>query len=197
GCVATQRGESLLRQVPIADLIFGPDAIPRLPELIDTARLTRKRLAAVDFIDVEDYEFLDAQPVPGDVKITALVTIQKGCDNFCAYCVVPNTRGREGSRPLADVGAEAGRFEAAGPKEVTPIGQHVNASHGAGGRDDDDFPRLLEAVAAVPDLVRLRFTTSHPFYYTNRTSECFRDLPKLQSWLHLPVQSGSTRTLQG
>ena len=196
GCVATQRGESLLRQVPNADLIFGPDAIPRLPELIDTARLTRKRLAAVDFIDVEQYEFLDAQPQPGDVKVTALVTIQKGCDNFCAYCVVPNTRGREVSRPLEEVVAEVERFVAAGAKEVTLIGQNVNVYHGAGGRDDD-FPRLLEAVAQVPGLLRLRFTTSHPFYYTNRTSECFRELPKLQPWLHLPVQAGSTRTLAG
>jgi tRNA-2-methylthio-N6-dimethylallyladenosine synthase len=196
GCVATQRGETLLRQVPNADLIFGPDAIPRLPELIDTARLTRKRLAAVDFIDVEQYEFLDAQPEPGDVKVTALVTIQKGCDNFCAYCVVPNTRGREVSRPIDEVVAEVERFVAAGAKEVTLIGQNVNVYHGAGGRDDD-FPRLLEAVAAVPGLLRLRFTTSHPFYYTNRTSECFRELPKLQPWLHLPVQSGSTRTLAG
>src|SRR5262249_53093593 len=166
GCVATQRGESLLRQVPNADLIFGPDAIPKLPQLIDTARLTRKRMAAVDFIDVEDYEFLDAEPLPGDVETTALVTIQKGCDNFCAYCVVPNTRGREVSRPLDEVVAEVERYVAAGAKEVTLIGQNVNVYHGAGGREDD-FPRLLEAVDAVPGLLRLRFTTSHPKYYTN------------------------------
>src|SRR5262249_18399662 len=145
GCVATQRGEALLRQVPNADLVFGPDAIPRLPELIDTARLSRKRLAAVDFIDVESYEFLDAQPEPGDIRVTALVTIQKGCDNFCAYCVVPNTRGREVSRPLAEVVAEVERFVAAGAREVTLIGQNVNVYHGAGG-GADDFPRLLEVV---------------------------------------------------
>jgi tRNA-2-methylthio-N6-dimethylallyladenosine synthase len=194
GCVATQRGEALLRQVPLADLIFGPDAIPRLPQLIENVRTERRRYAAVDFVDVEDYEFLDAQPQPGDVKTTALVTIQKGCDNFCSYCVVPNTRGREVSRPLEEVVREVERFVAAGAVEVTLIGQNVNVYHGAGG-GEDDFPRLLEAVARVPGLLRLRFTTSHPKYYSNRTSECFRDLPELCSWLHLPVQSGSTATL--
>ena len=194
GCVATQRGPELLKQAPYADLIFGPDAIPRLPALLESARAERRRFAAVDFIDVEAYEFLDADPRPGDVKTSALVTIQKGCDNFCAYCVVPNTRGREVSRPLAEVVAEARRFVQAGAREVTLIGQNVNVYHGAGG-GTDDFARLLQAVCEIEGLLRLRFTTSHPRYYTDRTSECFRDLPKLCSWLHLPVQSGSSRTL--
>jgi len=195
GCVATQRGESLLRAIPHADLIFGPDAIVRLPQLLDAVRTERRRYAAVDFIDVEDYEFLDADPQPGDVKVSALVTIQKGCDNFCAYCVVPRTRGREVSRPLPEVVREVERFVSVGAREVTLIGQNVNVYHGAGG-GPEDFPRLLEAVCALPGLARVRFTTSHPKYYTDRTSECFRDLHKLGKWLHLPVQSGSTRTLQ-
>jgi tRNA-2-methylthio-N6-dimethylallyladenosine synthase len=194
GCVATQRGEALLRQMPLADLVFGPDSIPRLPELLGAVKTERRRFAATEFTDVEDYEFLDADPQPGDVRVSALVTIQKGCDNFCAYCVVPNTRGREVSRPLAEVVREAERFVAAGAREVTLIGQNVNVYSGAGGHGDD-FPRLLEAVCAVPGLLRVRFTTSHPKYYTDRTSECFRDLPTLCKWLHLPVQSGSTGTL--
>jgi tRNA-2-methylthio-N6-dimethylallyladenosine synthase len=213
GCVAQQEGAALLRRIPIADLSFGPDQIPNLVEHVlavqgrsQTAPASlpapvrpigkyRLRMAKTEVIDVEDYEFLDADPRPGDVAVTALVTIQKGCDNYCAYCVVPNTRGREVSRPPEQVIAEVARFVSLGAREVTLIGQNVNAYHAIGSPSGDDFAELLRRVDAVPDLLRLRFTTSHPHYFTHKVAEAFRDLATLCPWLHLPVQAGSTAVL--
>lgn len=191
GCVPTLEGESLLDTVPLVDFTFGPDAIASLPALIDEVRQTQRRFAAVAFTDIEQYEFLDANPKPSTTRITGLVTIQKGCDNDCAYCVVPNTRGAEISRAAAEVVAETQRFVAAGAREITLIGQNVNSYHGAA----DGFVGLLRQVDAVPGLARLRFTTSHPKDFGNDVAECFRDLPRLCEWLHLPVQAGSTRVL--
>jgi tRNA-2-methylthio-N6-dimethylallyladenosine synthase len=214
GCVAQQEGAALLKRIPIADLTFGPDQIPGLAEHVLTiqgrdpraadpwsqparaAGKYRLRLAKTEVIDVEDYEFLDAKPRPGDVEITALVTIQKGCDNYCAYCVVPNTRGREVSRPPEQVIAEVSRFVELGAREVTLIGQNVNAYHAIGTPDGDDFAELLRRVDAVPELLRLRFTTSHPHYFSRKVAEAFRDLPRLCPWLHLPVQAGSSAVLR-
>lgn len=214
GCVAQQEGEALLRRIPVADLTFGPDQIPGLVEHVLTiqgrdsrvsdpwaqparaAGKYRLRLAKTEVIDVEDYEFLDAQPRPGDVEVTALVTIQKGCDNYCAYCVVPNTRGREVSRPPDQVISEVTRFVSLGAREVTLIGQNVNAYHAIGTPDGDDFPELLRRVDAVPGLLRLRFTTSHPHFFTRKVADAFRDLPRLCPWLHLPVQAGSSAVLR-
>lgn len=217
GCVAQQEGDALLRRIPVADLTFGPDQIPKLVEHFKTLRgredgssgqwmpsaqssrptgKYRLRLAKTEVIDVEDYEFLDADPRPGDVEVTALVTIQKGCDNYCAYCVVPNTRGREVSRPPDQVVSEVSRFVALGAREVTLIGQNVNAYHAIGTPDGDDFPELLRRVDAVPGLLRLRFTTSHPHYFTKKVADAYRDLPRLCPWLHLPVQAGSSEVLR-
>lgn len=195
GCVATARGEGLLETVPHADFVFGADAIPRIADLVEDARTERHRRTATAFTEVEEYDFLDARPAPGRVGVTALVTIQKGCDNRCAFCVVPSTRGREVSRPLAEVVAEVRRFVEAGAREVTLIGQNVNSYHGAGG-GGDDFAELLTAVDGVPGLDRIRYTTSHPKDVTARVCEAFRDLPRLCQWLHLPVQSGSTQVLR-
>jgi tRNA-2-methylthio-N6-dimethylallyladenosine synthase len=230
GCVAQQEGDALLRKIPVADLTFGPDQIPRLAEhfgrisgrsdggradgasaggasldgaaaQVPVARSTaipnryRLRLAKTEVIDVEDYEFLTADPRPGDVSVTALVTIQKGCDNYCAYCVVPNTRGREVSRPADEVLTEVGRFVALGAKEVTLIGQNVNAYHAIGTPSGDDFAELLRRVNAVPGLLRLRYTTSHPHYFSKRVADAFAECDKLCPWLHLPVQAGSTAVL--
>jgi tRNA-2-methylthio-N6-dimethylallyladenosine synthase len=215
GCVAQQEGPSLLKRIPVADLTFGPDQIPMLVEHMLTvqgrdpaardpwaqpprpASKYRLRLAKTEVIDVEDYEFLDASPRPGDVEVTALVTIQKGCDNYCAYCVVPNTRGREVSRPPDQVVGEVSRFVSLGAREVTLIGQNVNAYHAIGAPDGDDFAELLRRVDAVPGLLRLRFTTSHPHYFTRKVADAFRDLPRLCPWLHLPVQAGSSAVLKG
>jgi tRNA-2-methylthio-N6-dimethylallyladenosine synthase len=195
GCVAQQEGQKLLKRLPYVDLVFGPDHIPRLIDMIDEVRLERRRYARTDVIDVEEYEFLDADPLPSETRITALVTVQKGCDNECAYCVVPNTRGREVSRPAHEVVAEVERFVRAGAREVTLIGQNVNAYHGLHGHRDD-FAELLAMVDRVPGLVRLRYTTSHPMDFTPGVADAFRDLRRLCAWLHLPVQSGSSRTLE-
>jgi tRNA-2-methylthio-N6-dimethylallyladenosine synthase len=209
GCVAQQEGQRLLRRVPTADFTFGPDLIPSLTELVARHRRERRRFALTEVIDVEDYEFLDADPLPGEVQVTALVTIQKGCDNHCAYCVVPATRGREVSRPADEVVAEVARFVALGAREVTLIGQNVNSyrgvrgqrgaggsEHARGSDDADDFAELLRRVDAVPGLVRIRYTTSHPKDFTKKVADAHASLPRLMPWLHLPVQSGSSRTLR-
>jgi tRNA-2-methylthio-N6-dimethylallyladenosine synthase len=200
GCVAQQEGERLLRRVPVADFTFGPDQIPALPELLDRRAHEGRRFAATEVVDVEDYRFLTAEPRPGQVPVTALVTIQKGCDNHCAFCVVPATRGREVSRPWQEVVDEVGRFVAAGAREVTLIGQNVNSYHGIGvdnpHGDGDDFAELLARVDRVPGLLRMRYTTSHPHDFTEKVADAFRDLRTLCAWLHLPVQAGSSRTLK-
>jgi tRNA-2-methylthio-N6-dimethylallyladenosine synthase len=199
GCVAQQEGARLLKRIPVADFTFGPDQIPSLPELLER-RARDGRFAATEVTEVEDYRFLSAEPRPGQVPVTALVTIQKGCDNHCAFCVVPATRGREVSRPWREVVAEVERFVAAGAREVTLIGQNVNSYHGVGGDnphgDCDDFAELLARVDRVPGLLRLRYTTSHPHDFSDQVADAFRDLPRLCAWLHLPVQSGSSRTLK-
>lgn len=195
GCVAQQEGERLLRRVPVADFTFGPDQIPSLPALLAKGAQTRRRFAATDVVEVEDYRFLSAEPQPSLTPVTALVTIQKGCDNHCAFCIVPATRGREVSRPWQEVVDEVGRFVAAGAREVTLIGQNVNSYHGIGS-GGDDFAELLARVDRVPGLVRLRYTTSHPHDFTTRVADAFGQLKTLCHWLHLPVQSGSSRTLK-
>jgi tRNA-2-methylthio-N6-dimethylallyladenosine synthase len=195
GCVAQQEGERLLKRIPVADFTFGPDQIPSLPALLDR-RAQGGRFAATDVIEVEDYRFLSAEPRRGQVPVTALVTIQKGCDNHCAFCVVPATRGREVSRPAPEVVDEVARFVAAGAREITLIGQNVNSYHGIGAADGDDFAELLARVDRVPGLLRLRYTTSHPHDFTDKVADAFRDLRTLCAWLHLPVQSGSSRTLK-
>jgi len=195
GCVAQQEGPRLLKRIPHADLTFGPDQIANVPALLRQVGESGRRMAATDVIDVEDYAFLDADPRPGETSVTALVTIQKGCDNHCAYCVVPHTRGREVSRPAAEVVAEVDRFVRAGAREVTLIGQNVNSYRGLGGAGDD-FAALLALCDAVPGLRRLRFTTSHPKDFTSAVARAFAELPRLGAWLHLPVQSGSSAVLQ-
>src|SRR5579871_1142407 len=196
GCVAQQEGDRLLKRIPLADVVCGPDQIAAVPSLLRRVRAERRRLVATDFLDVESYDFLDADPRPGDVRVTALVTIQKGCDNHCAYCIVPHTRGPEASRPADEVVAEVARFVALGAREVTLIGQNVNSYHAIGTNDGDDFAELLRLVDRVPGLLRMRFTTSHPKDFTPKVARAFAELPSLCSWLHLPVQSGSSRTLK-
>ncbi len=195
GCVAQQEGDRLLRRIPVADFTFGPDQIPSLGALVER-RGRGGRFAATEVTEVEDYRFLSAEPRPGQAAVTALVTIQKGCDNHCAFCVVPATRGREVSRPWQEVVDEVARYVAAGAREVTLIGQNVNSYHGIGMADGDDFAQLLARVDRVPGLLRLRYTTSHPHDFTDKVADAFRDLPRLCAWLHLPVQSGSSRTLK-
>ena len=196
GCVAQQEGAKLLRRVPLADLTFGPDQIANVGALLRKVQEQRHRYSVTEVVEVEQYSFLHADPRPGEVSATALVTIQKGCDNHCAFCIVPATRGREVSRPGDEVVAEVARFVGLGAREVTLIGQNVNSYHGLGSPDGDDFAALLALVDAVPGLLRLRYTTSHPKDLTRKVADAFRELPRLCPWLHLPVQAGSSRTLK-
>jgi len=194
GCVAQHEGARLLEQLPGVDLVFGPDSIVKLPLLLRDVEERSTRVASLETMDREDYLFLSAEPHQGEVGVSALVTVQKGCDNHCAYCVVPHTRGPEVSRPAREVCEEVARFVAAGAREITLIGQNVNAYRGLTGQVDD-FVRLLRLVADTPGLMRLRFTTSHPKDFSPELARAFAEVGTLQPWLHLPVQSGSTRVL--
>jgi tRNA-2-methylthio-N6-dimethylallyladenosine synthase len=190
GCVAQQEGRRLLELAPAVDLVFSPDHIRTLPALLQDAR--RRRRVQTGFVDPAAYQFLEARNAQPP---TALVTIQKGCDNACAYCIVPSVRGPCVSRPREEILTEVQSLVDGGVREVTLIGQNVNAFRGGQG-GEDDFIELLRAVAAIEGLRRLRFTTSHPKDFHEAMPDCFRQLRALCPWLHLPVQSGSTRVLE-
>ena len=189
GCVAQQEKDRLLRRVPYVDFVFGPDHVARLPELLDRAA-GRERFAETGWMATEEYVFPGADPEAARGRATAFVTAMKGCDNVCAFCIVPHTRGREVSRPVADVLAECAALAAVGVREVTLIGQNVNSY--AGGCT---FAELLRRAAAIPGLARVRFTTSHPHDLSPALVEAFRDEPKVMPHFHLPVQSGSDAVL--
>jgi tRNA-2-methylthio-N6-dimethylallyladenosine synthase len=184
GCVAQQEKEKLLKRVPYVDFVFGPDHVGRLPELL--ARAERERFAETGWMDSEEYVFPRADAEASRGRVTAFVTVMKGCDNVCAFCIVPHTRGREVSRPYAEVVAECGALAAVGVREVTLIGQNVNSYRGGA-----TFAGLLRRVAAVPGVERIRFTTSHPHDLSDALVDVFRDEPKVMPHFHLPVQSGS------
>ncbi len=197
GCVAQAEGAEIIRRAPTVDLVVGPQSYQHLPELLD--RVGRGTAVVDTEFPVEDkFDSLRA-PSPQATRargISAFVTVQEGCDKFCTFCVVPYTRGAELSRPVAKIVAEVERLAAAGVREVTLIGQNVNAYHGEG---PDSAPwrlgRLLHAVAQVPGIARLRYTTSHPGDMEDSLIAAHRDLPPLMPHLHLPVQSGSDRIL--
>lgn len=197
GCVAQAEGEEILRRAPVVDLVFGPQSYHRLPELVERAG---RRSGVVDTeFPVEDKFDRLAAPSPAAIKargVAAFVTVQEGCDKFCTFCVVPYTRGAEASRSVAQIVAEARRLAEAGVREITLIGQNVNAYHGDGldGRPST-FGRLLHALADIPGIKRLRYTTSHPCDVDDSLIAAHRDLPSLMPYLHLPVQSGSDRVL--
>jgi tRNA-2-methylthio-N6-dimethylallyladenosine synthase len=189
GCVAQQEKEKLLARVPYVDFVFGPDNIGRLPELVARAA-RRERFAETGWMDSEEYVFPRADPEAARGRATAFVTAMKGCDNVCAFCIVPHTRGREVSRPWPDVVAECAALAGVGVREVTLIGQNVNSY--AGG---STFAELLRRVAAIPGIARIRFTTSHPHDLSDALVDVFRDEPKVMPHFHLPVQSGSDPVL--
>jgi tRNA-2-methylthio-N6-dimethylallyladenosine synthase len=197
GCVAQAEGEEILRRAPAVDLVFGPQSYHRLPELL--ARAARDGKAIDTEFPLDDkFDHLappSAQAVRGR-GVSAFVTVQEGCDKFCTFCVVPYTRGAEVSRPVAKILGEIERLADAGVREVTLIGQNVNAYHGAGpnGRTNS-LAQLLECAAAIAGIERLRYTTSHPRDMGDDLIATHRDLPKLMPQLHLPVQSGSDRIL--
>jgi tRNA-2-methylthio-N6-dimethylallyladenosine synthase len=191
GCVAQQERDRLLAKVPYVDLVVGPDGVARIGELVRRTQRTRERVLDVQFTEPGAYEFPRADPEPGRSKATAFVTIQKGCDKVCTYCIVPFTRGREVSRPYPEVVDEVQRFVDGGVREITLIGQNVNCYHGG-----CSFAELLHRVASVPGLARLRYTTSYPREMGDDVFEAHRDIPILCRHLHLPVQSGSDRILE-
>jgi tRNA-2-methylthio-N6-dimethylallyladenosine synthase len=190
GCVAQQEKERLLRQVPAIDFVFGPDQLSRLPELLARAGAGAGRFAETGWMEAEEYLFPRAEPGAARGRATAFVTAMKGCDNVCAFCVVPQTRGREVSRPFAEVVAEAEALVAVGVREVTLLGQNVNSYRGG-----CSFAALLRRVAAVPGLARVRFVTSHPHDLSDELVAVFRDEPRVMGHFHLPVQSGSDAVL--
>ena len=188
GCVAQQEKDRLLARVPYVDFVFGPDNIGKLPEMV--ARAARERFAETGWMDSHDYVFPQADPEAARGRPTAFVTAMKGCDNVCAFCIVPHTRGREVSRAFPEIVAECAALAEVGVREVTLIGQNVNSY--AGGCT---FAELLRRVAAVPGIARIRFTTSHPHDLSDALVDVFRDEPKVMPHFHLPVQSGSDPVL--
>jgi len=189
GCVAQAEGAEIAARAPYVDLVLGPQTYHRLPELVARASRAGGVVIDTDFPAEAKFDHLPEAAAPQGV--TAFLTIQEGCDKFCSFCVVPYTRGAEFSRPPAAILAEARRMVAQGAREITLLGQNVNAW----AADGWSFSRLLGAVAALPGLLRLRYTTSHPLEMTDDLIAAHRDLPHLMPFLHLPVQSGSDRVL--
>ncbi len=193
GCVASQEGDYLQRRVPFVDIVFGPQTLHRLPALLDAVLQTQRPVIDVSFPEIEKFDHL---PTPRAEGATAFVSIMEGCSKYCSFCVVPYTRGEEISRPLADVMNEINQLVAQGVREVTLLGQNVNAYRGAlRGGGVADLALLLRLLHALPELQRLRFTTSHPVEVGASLIQAFADLPKLAGHMHLPVQSGSDRIL--
>ena len=195
GCVASQEGEAIVARAPFVDVVFGPQTLHRLPALIAARRRSGRSQVDISFPEIEKFDALPPAQVSG---ASAFVSIMEGCSKYCTFCVVPYTRGEEVSRPLDDVLAEVAGLADAGVKEVTLLGQNVNAWRGAltaGSGETGDFAFLLECVAGIPGIERLRYTTSHPREMTDRVIEAYARIPKLVSHLHLPVQSGSDRVL--
>jgi tRNA-2-methylthio-N6-dimethylallyladenosine synthase len=198
GCVAQAEGEAMLARAPVIDFIFGPQSIHRLPELVDRLEAGERGMVETDFPAEDKFAALEARAkAPPRVPPSVFLSVQEGCDRFCTFCVVPYTRGAEYSRPAAQVLAEARRLIEKGAREITLIGQNVNAWRGEGPDGGEwDLARLLEAVAALEGLERLRFTTSHPVDMTERLIEAFARIDRLMPYLHLPVQAGSDRILR-
>ncbi|MDO8309073.1 MAG: tRNA (N6-isopentenyl adenosine(37)-C2)-methylthiotransferase MiaB [Actinomycetota bacterium] len=196
GCVASQEGAAIVARAPYVDLVFGPQTLHRLPQMIAARRETGRAQVDISFPEIEKFDALPPATVTGT---SAFVSIMEGCSKYCSFCVVPYTRGEEVSRPLADVVAEITALVARGVREVTLLGQNVNAYRGDMADEDCDEPAdlafLIETLAAMADIERIRYTTSHPREMTQRLIDVYRTTPKLVSHLHLPVQSGSDRIL--
>jgi tRNA-2-methylthio-N6-dimethylallyladenosine synthase len=197
GCVAQAEGAEITARAPFVDIVLGPQTYHRLPEMVARAHRAAGPVIETDFPVEQKFDFLPEAPADrGARPITAFLTVQEGCDKFCSFCVVPYTRGAEASRPAAAVIAEAGRLVARGAREITLLGQNVNAYHGAGpdGRDWG-LGRLIRALAELPGLARIRYMTSHPRDMDDDLIAAHAEVPALMPFLHLPVQSGSDRIL--
>ncbi len=196
GCVASQEGAAIADRAPFVDLVFGPQTLHRLPEMIEERRAQSEQKTAVVDISFPEIEKFDHLPLPEADGVSAFVSIMEGCNKYCTFCVVPYTRGEEVSRPLTDVLVEIAHLAAQGVREVNLLGQNVNAWRGL--RPDGstaDFPELLHCVAAIDGIDRIRYTTSHPLEFTDALIDVYAEIPELVSHLHLPVQHGSDRIL--
>jgi tRNA-2-methylthio-N6-dimethylallyladenosine synthase len=189
GCVASQEGAGIVSRAPFVDVVFGPQTLHRLPQLLERRRATGAAQVDISFPEIEKFDHLPAAKAEGP---GAFVSIMEGCSKYCSFCVVPYTRGEEVSRPFEDIVAE---IAALGVKEVTLLGQNVNAWRGTIDGERADFAELLQYIASLEGIDRIRYTTSHPREFTQRLIDAHRDLPQLAPHVHLPVQSGSDRVL--
>ena len=193
GCVASQEGDAIIKRAPYVDLVFGPQTIHRLPELLDKRKASAEPQVDISFPEIEKFDNL---PKPRKDGPAAFVSIMEGCSKYCSFCVVPYTRGEEVSRPMDSVLAEIMQLAEQGVKEVNLLGQNVNAYRGLSHEGEIvDLALLIHYVAAIEGIERIRFTTSHPVEFTDALIEAYRDVPQLANYLHLPVQSGSDRIL--
>ncbi|QEL63911.1 (dimethylallyl)adenosine tRNA methylthiotransferase [Oryzomicrobium terrae] len=194
GCVASQEGDAIVARAPFVDVVFGPQTLHRLPQLIAERRSKGKAAVDVSFPEIEKF---DALPPARTEGATAFVSIMEGCSKYCTFCIVPYTRGEEVSRPFGDVLTEVAGLADQGVKEVTLLGQNVNAYRGVmdGSSEIADLAMLIEYIADIPGIERIRYTTSHPREMTQRLIDTYAKVPKLVSHLHLPVQAGSDQVL--
>ena len=194
GCVASQEGGEIVKRAPYVDVVFGPQTLHRLPTLIAERRNTGKAAVDISFPEIEKF---DAMPPARTEGASAFVSIMEGCSKYCSFCIVPYTRGEEVSRPFADILTEIAELTAQGVKEVTLLGQNVNAYRGTMDDNDTiaDLADLIETIAEMPEIERIRYTTSHPREMTQKLIDMYVRVPKLVSHLHLPVQAGSDRVL--
>ena len=198
GCVASQEGAAIIKRAPYVDLVFGPQTLHRLPELIAARRASGKPQVDISFPEIEKFDRL---PEPRADGPSAFVSIMEGCSKYCSFCVVPYTRGEEVSRPFEDVLVEVAQLAAQGVREVNLLGQNVNAYRGPMAAEDGCAPEhadlglLIRTIAQLDGIDRIRFTTSHPLEFSDSLIEAYRDVPQLANYLHLPVQSGSDRVL--
>jgi tRNA-2-methylthio-N6-dimethylallyladenosine synthase len=194
GCVASQEGADIIKRAPYVDVVFGPQTLHRLPELLAARRAKKRPQVDISFPEIEKFDHLPPAKMDGP---TAFVSIMEGCSKYCSYCVVPYTRGEEVSRPFEDVLVEVAGLAEQGVREITLLGQNVNAYRGKMGDTAEiaDFALLIEYVADMPGIERIRYTTSHPNEFTQRLIEVYDKVPKLVSHLHLPVQHGSDKIL--
>ena len=192
GCVASQEGDNIIKRAPYVDVVFGPQTLHRLPEMIKNSQNLGKSQVDISFPEIEKFDYLPPPRVEG---ATAFLSIMEGCSKYCSFCVVPYTRGEEVSRPFADILLEASQLAEAGVKEITLLGQNVNAYRTEYEGVEADLAMLIETIAEIPQIERIRFTTSHPNEMSERLINCFASVPKLAVQLHLPVQAGSDRIL--
>lgn len=192
GCVASQEGDNILKRAPYVDVVFGPQTLHRLPEMIKQRKDLGQSQVDIAFPEVEKFDHLPPPRVEG---ATAFLSIMEGCSKYCSFCVVPYTRGEEVSRPFADILTEAIQLAEQGVKEITLLGQNVNAYRAEYDGVEADLAMLIETIAEIPEIGRIRFTTSHPNEMSERLIACFANIPKLAVQLHLPLQAGSDRIL--